>query len=84
VTDFTDGAYNMTDPTGYVYPEVNGTTAFGRIKDPAALELFANRRQPPQWKIPTTQKILDVLALITLIADFGLIGWHIFKSRSGF
>jgi len=81
ITDLTDGAYNMTDPTGYVYPEENGTTAFERIKDSAALELFANRRQPPQWKISITQRILDWLALLTLLTDAGIIGWHVFKRK---
>jgi hypothetical protein len=83
VADFSDGAYNMTDPTGYVYPEENGTTVFERIKDSEALELFVNRKQPPQWKIPMTQMVLDVLALITLITDLGLIGWSLFKRRLG-
>ena len=77
VTDFSDGAYNMTDPTGFVYPEVNGTTAFERIRDVAVLQAFVNRRQPEEWKLPLIQQVLDVLAVLTLILQVGLLGWPV-------
>ena len=75
VTDFSDGAYNMTDPTGFVYPQANGTSAFERIKDPAVLEAFVERKQPGEWKLPVAQELLDVLAGVTLVIVLGVVGW---------
>ena len=75
VTDFSEGVYNMTNPTGFVYPEINGTSAFERIADPAALQAFINRKQPAQWKIPVAQQLLDVLAVLTLLVDMCILGW---------
>jgi hypothetical protein len=77
VTDFWDGAYNLTNPTGLVYPEVNGVPAFARITDQATLKAFANRRQPVAWQIPLAQKALDGLAVVTLLFVVGALGWKL-------
>jgi len=71
VTDVTNGYYNIVDPTGYVFPEVNHSQEYGRIpvSEKAQLLDFINRRQP-DWKLPLLQKILDWVSLITLIIEF--------------
>lgn len=74
-----NGYFNMTNPTGYVYPEINGNRPFERfqIKDKDMLALFARHIQP-NWKIPTYQRILNwasgsafILALTYLIFQSG-------------
>jgi len=82
----TDGYYNMTNPSGYVFPEVNGTRPFERVKvgDEANLTLFLNH-QKTNWKIPVYQEVLDwvsgltfwfVLALLVLYPIY-----RVLKSR---
>jgi hypothetical protein len=60
IWEITDGYYNMTNPSGYVFPEVNHTRLFERIpvSQKGQLEAFAAHRQP-DWKIPLYQQILD-------------------------
>lgn len=60
IWDTSDGYFNMTNPSGYVFPEINGSRPFERIavSDQARLEALANHRQP-DWKIPLCQRILD-------------------------
>jgi hypothetical protein len=71
VSDITDGYYNIVDPTGYVFPEVNHSQEYERIPatEKAQFLDFINRRQP-DWKLPLIQQVLDWVALITLIAEF--------------
>jgi hypothetical protein len=79
IWNISDGYYNLTDPTGYVYPEVNGSRAFERIpvSEKAQLEAFANYKQPA-WKLPLYQQVLDwvsgltVLFVATALAGFGI------------
>ena len=68
VFDVQDGYYNMTNPSGLVYPEVNGSTLFERIpvSDNQKLLDFINRR-PSDWKLPLTQIILDWVAGFTIL-----------------
>ncbi len=68
VFDIKDGFYNMTDPTGYVFPLENNSRLFSRIpvSDYGKLVDFVNRRQP-DWKLPLTQIVLDWAAGLTLI-----------------
>ena len=63
-----DGYYNMTDPTGYIYPELNNNKPFDRfrIEDTEKLELFAKHIQP-DWKIPTYQRVLDWMSGIAFL-----------------
>lgn len=68
VYDISNGYFNFTNPTGYVFPEVNGTQMYELISvsDRGKLDDFLNRRQP-EWKLPLTQIILDWAAGLTLI-----------------
>ena len=83
VFDIEDGFYNMTDPTGYVFPAENNSKLFSRIpvSDYSKLVDFVNRRQP-DWKLPLIQIILDWAAglafiWIILAVIFYLIREHI-------
>jgi hypothetical protein len=71
VYDISDGYYNIVNPTGYVFPEVNHSQEYERIPvtEKAQFLDFINRRQP-DWKLPIIQQVLDWTALITLIAEF--------------
>jgi len=64
-----DGYYNMTNPSGYVFPELNGTRPFERIpvSEKDKLEAFASHKQP-NWKIPLYQRILDWFSGLTVLA----------------
>jgi hypothetical protein len=70
VFDIEDGFYNMTDPTGYVFPKANNSKLFSRIplSDYDKLVDFVNRRQP-DWKLPLIQIILDWIAGITILVE---------------
>jgi hypothetical protein len=70
VFDIQDGFFNMTDPSGLVYPEVNGSKLFERIpvSDYQKLLDFINRRSS-DWKLPLIQIILDWVAGITIILE---------------
>jgi len=75
VWDASNGTYNLTDPTGYVYPEVNNNQPFSRfrVEDKKALELFVNHIQP-KWKIPVYQIVANwVSGLSFLIAAIYLL-----------
>ena len=56
----------MTNPAGYVFPEINGTRPFERIpvSEKDKLEAFASHLDPG-WKIPLYQQILDWLSGLT-------------------
>jgi len=68
VFEVQNGFYNMTDPTGYVFPKENHSKLFSLIpvSDRQKLEDFLNRRQP-NWKLPTIQIVLDWASGITFI-----------------
>ncbi len=70
VWDVSDGYYNFTDPTGYVFPEVNGSRPFARIpiNEKDKLDAFV-KQSIPDWKIPVTQQILDWVSLIASVAS---------------
>jgi hypothetical protein len=79
VFDIQNGFYNMTDPTGYVFPTENNSRLFSRIpvSDKSKLVDFINRRQP-DWKLPLIQIALDWVAglafiLIVLAVIFYLV-----------
>jgi hypothetical protein len=83
-----DGAFNMTDPTGLVYPEVNGSSPWSRIPQSQRQELedFLAHRQP-DWKIPLGQQIANWLSLAALFACLGLVvyglGREIRRNKKG-
>jgi hypothetical protein len=64
-----DGYYNMTDPTGFVYPELNNNKPFDRfrVEDKQILELFAKHLQP-NWKIPVYQRILNWMSGLSFLS----------------
>jgi len=71
VYDVTDGYYNIVDPTGYLFPEVNHSQMNERIPVTQKAQFldFINRRQP-NWKLPLIQQILDWVSPVTLIGEF--------------
>lgn len=75
-----DGYYNMTDPSSLVYPEVNGSKPFERIPvyDRQKLLDFINRR-PSDWNLPLTQKLLDWISGLTILAEVYLLLLYPFK-----
>jgi hypothetical protein len=73
-----NGYFNMTNPSSLVFPEINNSYPFERIKtsERDKLELFIQRKQP-SWKIPNLQKFLDVLSPSILIFSIGVIFIHL-------
>lgn len=82
VFDIKNGFYNMTDPTGYVFPAENHSDLFSLIPvtESRQMEAFVNRRQT-DWKLPFIQKILDWAAGLTFILIFPAIILYIFRKR---
>jgi len=68
VFDIQNGFYNMSDPTGYVFPKENNSKLFSLIPVSSYDKLieFLNRRQP-DWKLPLIQILLDWAAGLTSI-----------------
>jgi hypothetical protein len=68
-----DGYFNMTNPAGLVYPEVNNSFPWERIRadQQEQLEDFLARRQP-DWNIPATQKAANAVSLVSLVLMLGL------------
>ncbi len=62
------GYFNMTNPASLVFPEINNSYPFERIKtsERGKLEAFIQHGQP-DWKIPKIQKILNIISLDTVI-----------------
>lgn len=71
IWNMSNGYYNMTDPTSYVYPDLNNNKPFDRfrIEDKAMLELFVRHIQP-NWKIPTYQQVLNWVSGMVFLALF--------------
>jgi len=69
-----NGYYNLIDPTGYLFPQSNGSSLYERIPVTEKTQFldFINRRQP-NWKIPRRQQVLNWTALISLIAEFVIL-----------
>jgi hypothetical protein len=82
VYEVNNGYFNMINPTGYLFPEVNHSTMFERISvaDKDKLDAFVNRRKP-DWKLPVIQQVLDWIALISFIGALVLITFYIFRDR---
>lgn len=70
IWDISNGYYNMTDPTSYMYPDLNNNKPFDRfrVEDKATLELFANHIQP-NWKIPVYQQVLTWISGLVFLAS---------------
>jgi len=82
VSDIDNGTYNIIDPTGYLFPEVNQSTMYARIRvaDKDKFLDFINRRQP-KWKLPIIQQVLNWISLISLIAGFGILLAYLANKR---
>jgi hypothetical protein len=72
VWEISDGYYNMTNPTGFVFPEENNTRAFERIRveDKARMAAFVAHRQP-DWAIPVYQQVCDWISGLSTIVVAG-------------
>jgi uncharacterized membrane protein len=68
VWNVSNGYYNMTNPTGYIYPDLNNYQVFERfrVEDKETLELFVKHIQP-DWKIPTYQIALNWISGLTFL-----------------
>jgi hypothetical protein len=79
IWDISDGYFNMTNPSSYVFPAINDTRAFERIpvSEREKLLVFASHRQA-DWKIPLYQKIADWVSgvsigiVVALLATWGV------------
>jgi len=87
IWEISDGYYNMTNPSGYVFPEINNSRPFERIPvgEKAQLEAFASHRDPG-WKIPLYQHILDWVsglsfAGVTAFLAFVLVHSLVYRFR---
>jgi hypothetical protein len=82
VYDIYDGYYNIINPTGYIFPEVNNTTEYERIStaDEGKFLDFINRRQP-KWKLPLLQQALDWTSLISFITEICIICGYLIRKR---
>jgi len=80
VYDIDNGYFNIINPTGYLFPEVNHSTMFERISvaDEDQFLDFINRRQP-NWKLPIIQQILDKVSLLALITIPGILLIYLVK-----
>lgn len=78
-----EGAFNMTDPTGLVYPEVNGSSPWSRIpqSESAELEDFLAHRQPAGWKISLGQQIANWVSLAALLISLALLIYYGLKIK---
>jgi hypothetical protein len=81
IWSITDGYFNMTNPSGYVFPESNNTRPFERIRiqDREKLEAFANYHQP-DWEIPLYQKVCDWISVLTLAIVALLLSFYSFRA----
>ncbi|MBU2609514.1 MAG: hypothetical protein KJ606_01005, partial [Chloroflexi bacterium] len=85
VYDISDGYFNMTDPTGFVFPKENQSIPFERIPvaDRDKLTDFIHHRQP-KWNLPVAQQLLNWAALITLVVELGSAGIYLAKTWKPF
>jgi hypothetical protein len=83
VFDIQNGYYNMTDPTGYVFPRENNSKLFSLIpvSDYGKLMDFLNRRQP-DWKLPLIQIALDWAAGLTFIFTVLAVIFYSFRKQT--
>jgi hypothetical protein len=81
ITEVRGGRFNLTDPTGYVFPEVNGTAEFDRfpVADASKLYQFTHRYQP-DWRRPVLQDVLDVTSLVFFLVLISIfVGFSVYR-----
>jgi hypothetical protein len=76
-----DGYFNITNPSSLVFPEMNNSYPFERIKtaEREKLDTFIRHKQP-SWKIPNSQRFLNILSLVSLIFSICSIFIQLIKS----
>jgi hypothetical protein len=69
--------YNMTNPAGLVFPDVNAVRPFERIRtsDKAKLAAFVSRHQP-EWALPTYQKVFNWISGFTFMVILAILGGY--------
>jgi hypothetical protein len=74
VWDISDGYYNMTNPTGYVFPEVNNSRPFERIRveEKTRMADFVAHRQP-NWAIPVYQQVSNWISCLSTALVIGIL-----------
>lgn len=72
-----EDTYNLNDPTGFVFGEVNDTQPFDRIKlvDRANFLRFIHREQP-DWKIPLPQLLANFISALAIFIIVVLLPFH--------
>lgn len=72
VFEVDDGYFNMTNPASLVFPELNDTYPFERIKlsDREKLNVLVQRGQP-DWRLPRIQIYLIYMSWATLVLSLG-------------
>ncbi|MFH1524534.1 MAG: hypothetical protein ABIF04_06185 [Chloroflexota bacterium] len=85
VFDTENGYYNITDPTGYVFPSQNNSELFSRIpvSDYDKLVDFINHRRV-YWKLPPLQIALDWTAGLTIILIICAVSFYLASKRIPF
>lgn len=80
VYDLEEGYFNMTNPSGYLFPEENNTSIYARIpeSDQEKLIQFVNHRQP-EWKISRIQMLLNVVSAVAFIFEGLGLGFYLVK-----
>lgn len=81
--DIREDTFNMTDPTGLVYPEIHNATPWSRIPadERAELEDFLAHRQPQSWNPPLGQQITNWVSLAALLICLGLLIYGNFTNK---
>ena len=71
-----DGFYNMTNPSGYVFPKENGTLPFERIRvgEEENLRAFL-QHEVPDWKIAIYQQIFNWVSGLTFVLLILFLFW---------
>ena len=78
-----NGYFNINNASGFVYPEINHTRPYERIRteDQEDFYDFTHRRQPA-WKRPMSQYIADGITVLCLIAAAIFLGSRMMKNCS--
>ena len=72
-----NGYFNMTNPAGFVFPEVNDSYPFERFKlaDREKMEKFSHYKQPA-WIFPAYQIVCNWISLISFVLVLFFLGLH--------
>jgi hypothetical protein len=81
IWDTSAGYFNMTNPSGYVFPDVNNTRPFEKIRvdDREKLAAFAKHNQS-EWEIPLYQKVCNWISALTLVLVTLFMGAYSFRA----